>query len=158
LLHQLLHRDDAARAREHRYRMAQAIVFGLPVVLLDLIGDKLGGRGDGLWPATFAAILSGWVLYVGAAGMGFEGIVRLYLHPREFTLDLPVAIIAVAAWIWASVSLGLGFAAAHAGHLVSRPAGPGFDICVCTLAIWTGARYRYYHHRIAIDPHDPEAA
>ena len=147
ILHQMLQRGDAERARENRYRMAQAIVFGFWVIVLDWTGDRLGGRDAGLWSGAFQSLLSAWVVYVGAAGMGFEGIVRLYIRPRQFTWDLPVAIAAAASWLWGFLSLSIGFAAAHAGRFYPRPAGPGFDLCIWVLAIWTGARYRYFLRR-----------
>src|SRR5687768_5282994 len=73
-LHQLLARPVSERAREYRYRFGQAVVFGLPVVALELWGRGLGGREAGRWVGVLQALLSGWVVYVAATGMLFEGL------------------------------------------------------------------------------------
>lgn len=146
-IHHLLQRTDAERARENRYRMAQSMVFGSCVIALDWFGDQLGGRDAGLWSGTFQLLLSAWVLYVAAAGMAFEGIVRLCLRPRQFSWDLPVALTAAALWLFALTSLALGFAAARADRFYPHPAGRGFELSVWLIILWTAIRYRYFQRR-----------
>src|SRR5271156_1761343 len=73
----LLDRPRADRAREFRYRLGQAVVFGLPVIALEQFGHHLGGPESDRWVGILEALLAGWVVYVGAAGLAFEGIVRL---------------------------------------------------------------------------------
>src|SRR4051812_47121983 len=69
----LLRRPASERAREYRYRFGQSLVFGLPVVILQLWGLGLGGPEAAKWVGVFQALLAGWVIYVAAAGMFFEG-------------------------------------------------------------------------------------
>jgi len=116
----LLHRPASERVREYKYRFAQAVVFGLPVIVLELIGPKLGGPEAGRWLRFMQGLLAGWVIYVGAAGMLFEGLLLLR---RRMTSDLPVA----------------------AGAMVMYGAGwirPGwFSLAVGLVAVWTGIRW-----------------
>ena len=93
----LLDRPDAERLREHRYRFGQAFVFGLPVLFLHLYGHALGGATAGIWSGLLQALLAGWVLYICAAGMLFEGL--LLLGRRQFLADLPVAILTLALYL-----------------------------------------------------------
>src|SRR5688572_5630049 len=76
-LETMLSRPLDQRVREHKYRFAQAAVFGLPVLGLQYFGHKLGGPEAGKWVGLLQALLAGWVMYVGAAGMLFEGILLL---------------------------------------------------------------------------------
>ena len=92
----MLARPLDQRIREYKYRFAQAVVFGLPVVALQLFGDRLGGPESGKWVALFQAILAGWVMYVGAAGMLFEGILLLR---RRITFDFVVAVLAIGLYL-----------------------------------------------------------
>src|SRR5439155_14755490 len=73
----LLARPDEQRFREYKYRCAQAIIFGIPVIALQLFGRSLGGPEAPRWIAILQALLSGWVVYVAAAGMIFEGLILI---------------------------------------------------------------------------------
>ena len=73
--------------------MGQAVVFGLPVWGLQWFGRSLGGPEADRWVGILQALLAGWVAYVGAAGMLFEGIVRL--ARGRLGPDLVVAALAV---------------------------------------------------------------
>src|SRR5215470_17771342 len=73
----MLARPEWQRRMEYRYRFAQSFVFGLPVAGLQWFGHPLGGRESARWIGLFQALLAGWVVYAGAAGMLFEGIVWL---------------------------------------------------------------------------------
>src|SRR4051812_28011999 len=88
-LRELLTRPPTERAREYRFRFGQSIVFGLPVVVLQFWGTGLGGREAAKWVGIFQALLAGWVVYVSAAGMLFEGILLL---PRRVSADLICAL------------------------------------------------------------------
>jgi hypothetical protein len=61
--------------REFRYRCAQSIIFGLPVLALQWFGPRLGGPEAPRWTAILQAMLTGWILYIAAAGMLLEGII-----------------------------------------------------------------------------------
>ena len=76
-LEQLLARPADQRLREYKYRCAQAIVFGLPVIGLQYLGPSIGGPEAPRWVAILQAALAGWVVYIGAAGMLFEGLLVL---------------------------------------------------------------------------------
>jgi hypothetical protein len=82
----LLDRPAEQRIREYKYRFAQSTVFGLPVIGLQYFGLRLGGPEAAVWTGLFQAALAGWVLYIGAAGMLFEGLVR-----RRLSGDLFIA-------------------------------------------------------------------
>jgi hypothetical protein len=131
----LLSRPNEQRAREHRYRCAQAIVFGLPVLALQWFGHGLGGEPDEArrWTAVLQALLAGWVTYIAAAGMLAEGVL---LIGRRFTFDLLVAAVALLLYVVSLIS--------SLGVLVrGRPlAGPlFFHIVVILLAGWCGWRW-----------------
>ena len=63
--------------REFQYRFAQATVFGLPVIALQICGPSLGGADAPRWVAILQILLCGWIVYVGAAGILFEGAILL---------------------------------------------------------------------------------
>jgi cation transport ATPase len=136
-LQKLLDRPADQRLREYKYRFAQAIIFGLPVVVLECFGYALGGRDAERWVGFFQAILASWVIYVGAAGMLFEGLVR-----RRITGDLIVSLIAVSLYLISLASL-LGLFVR--GHLWLRPLF--FAWSVVLIAVWTGIQRM--RHRIA---------
>lgn len=92
----LLARPRDQRTREYKYRFAQSIIFGLPVLALTLFGTSLGGRDAGRWINIFSLLLTGWVVYVGVTGMLFEGMILL-AH-RRLTTDLFVALLAITAF------------------------------------------------------------
>src|SRR3954466_3838186 len=69
----LLNRPREQRVREFKYRFAQSAVFGLPVLALQRFGPALGGAESPRWVGVLQLLLAGWVVYVGAAGMLFEG-------------------------------------------------------------------------------------
>ena len=116
----VLERPAAERVREYKYRFAQSVVFGLPVVALEVRGGSLGGPEAGRWVRFFQGLLAGWVIYVGAAGMLFEGLLLLR---RRMTSDLVVAAAAVGMYC--------------AGWL----AAGWFCGAVLLVGVWTGLRW-----------------
>lgn len=121
---------------EFRYRTAQAIVFGLPVLALQWGGSRLGGAPteSERWIAILQALLAGWVTYVGAAGMLAEGVLLL---PSKFSIDLPVAAIAVGLYLFSLIStLGIFFI----GRPIYHPLL--YHWCVVILAVWCRVRWR----------------
>src|SRR4051812_39463558 len=96
-LESLLARPDEQRLSEYKYRCAQAIIFGLPVIGLQYFGASLGGPEAPRWVAILQALLAGWVVWIGTAGMLFEGLILL---PRRGpTIDLFVAAAAIALYV-----------------------------------------------------------
>src|SRR4051794_34598570 len=72
-LHELLSRPRDARLREYKYRFAQSVVFGLPVLALQWWGGSLGPLDAQRWASLLQSIMCGWVLYVNL-GMLLEGL------------------------------------------------------------------------------------
>lgn len=138
-LHGLLNRPPEQRLREYKYRFAQAVVFGLPVVALELFGARLGGPDPGRWSGLFQAILSGWVLYVGAAGMLFEGLLLL---PRRLIADLPISAVAAALYLLSLLWLVHTFT-------TGTPHPRLFHVCVILTAVWTGIQWFCWSRRLS---------
>jgi hypothetical protein len=115
---------------EYRYRFGQAIVFGVPVVALEIWGRSLGGREAARWVGVLQALLSGWVLHVGAGGMLFEGLILLHAR-RRWTGGLAVAGAAISCYVFSAIQLGrLIF-----GDAVG--ARPVFHLVVMLIAPWS---------------------
>lgn len=133
----LLARPRGQRAREYQYRCAQSLVFGLPVLALGLWGPRLGGPESARWVGLFQALLAGWVVYVGAAGMLFEAV----LLARRGSLRADGAVAAAAVALYAASLLALLWLLA--GGVPWWPAA--FEAPVVLLAAWTGAQW--YRHR-----------
>ncbi|HEY7091054.1 MAG TPA: hypothetical protein VH518_23355 [Tepidisphaeraceae bacterium] len=133
----LFHRSTQERAREYKYRCAQSIIFGLPVLALQWFGPRLAGgpQESQRWIGLLQALLAGWVTYVAAAGMLVEGLM-LIGGSRRMTVDLLVAGLAVALYLFSAISVlgvfvrGVPFY----GPLM-------FHCAVIILAVWTGWRW-----------------
>jgi cation transport ATPase len=132
-LDELLARPRDQRIREYKYRLAQTLVFGLPVIFLQYVGPSLGGVEAERWVAILQAVLTGWITYVGAAGMAFEG--ALLLWRRRPTLELLVAFAAVAMFLASLASL---LVLLFTGEPWFRPLL--FHGVVIVLAAWCGGR------------------
>ncbi|MEA2734082.1 MAG: hypothetical protein QOE14_533 [Humisphaera sp.] len=126
----LLARPADQRQREYKYRFAQSIVFGLPVVALQLYGRALGPADSERWVSLLQALLAGWVVYVNL-GMLVEGI--LLLSTRRVTGDLVISIVAAALYLYSLVSAVHGVVTSR---LLFRPLL--FHVCVIVLAAWSG--------------------
>lgn len=96
-LEQMLARPRDQRVREYKYRFAQSMVFGLPVIALEVFGHALGGRDAQRWVGLLQTLLTGWVVYVGAIGMAVEGL--LFCMRRRITLDFFVAFTAIVGYL-----------------------------------------------------------
>jgi|SRR5687767_12541286 cation transport ATPase len=132
-LSELLARPPEQRVREYKYRCAQSLVFGLPVIFLQYFGHALGGPEAARWVAILQALLAGWVMYVGAAGMLFEGLLR---RDRQTAGDLAASAIALAAYVASLVSVLAIFATGRPWH---RPLL--FHVSVLVTAVWTGLQW-----------------
>lgn len=135
----LLARPDDQRLREYKYRFSQAVVFGLPVLALQLWGRALGGTESDRWVGILQALLAGWVVYVGAAGMLFEGLIRL---PQRMMPDLIPAFAAVLAYTFSVVSV---LHVLFTGELWYRPLL--FHVSVLVVALWTGLQWFRWQRR-----------
>lgn len=128
----LLSRPAEQRLREYKYRFAQSAVFGLPVVALEVFGRALGGAEADRWVGVLQALLAGWVVYVGAAGMLFEG---LLLIRRRVRGDLVVASLAWGLYLLSLVRV--------LGILLSRDTSwpTFFHWSVLLIAAWTALQW-----------------
>jgi cation transport ATPase len=91
----VLERPQDQRMREHKYRCAQSLVFGLPVIGLQYFGRQLGGPESARWVTIMQVVLTGWILFIAATGMLSEGVM-LIVSRRKITADFVVALIAIA--------------------------------------------------------------
>ena len=129
-------RSHDERRREYKYRFAQAVIFGMPVLALQMFGTSLGGPEAARWIAILQALLSGWITYIGAAGMLFEGAVLLASR-RRITGDLLAAAVAVFCYLLSLFGLVLPIL------FTARP-GPApnlFAVTVLTVALWSGWKW-----------------
>jgi hypothetical protein len=135
----LLARPDDQRLREYKYRFSQAVVFGLPVLALELWGRALGGPESDRWVGILQALLAGWVVYVGAMGMLFEGLILL---PRRVMPDLFPALLAAAAYLFSLISV---LHVIVTGQLWYRPLL--FHVSVMVVGLWTGIQWYRWSRR-----------
>lgn len=138
----LLARPHDQRLREYKYRFSQAVVFGLPVLALQAWGPALGGSESDRWVGILQALLAGWVVYVGAAGMLFEGLLLL---PRRVMADLIPALAAVIAYAFSLISV---LHVLFTGQLWYRPLL--FHVSVIVVAAWTGLQWWRWSRRATV--------
>jgi hypothetical protein len=129
---------------EFRYRCAQTFVFGLPVLALEWLGPRLGGPESARWIGLLQSLLCGWIVYVAAAGMVFEGIVLLR---QRISPDLVVGVVAVLAYLW---SVGAILPIFFTGQPAYEPTL--FHLIVPLLLIWTGIRWWWTARQSIIRP------
>lgn len=157
-LQALLDRPDDQRLREYKYRFAQTLVFGLPVLALQRFGPSLGGADAARWVGLLQALLAGWVVYVGAAGMLFEGIVRVSLaatpQRRRIGGDLIIASAAAGTYLWSVFRLIGVVVPPHAAAMPLLL----FHWVVLLLACWTGWQcFRLEMRRRAVQSGSPSS-
>lgn len=130
----LLTRPQSQRKIEFKYRCSQAIIFGLPVIALQYFGHRLApGIEADRWIGILQALLAGWVVYVGAAGMLVEGLILLR---NRFTFDLPIAVAAILFYLHSVISVTGVFVRGSPFY------GPLlFHWAVIILAVWSGWRW-----------------
>ncbi|HEV8379442.1 MAG TPA: hypothetical protein VGP99_11380 [Tepidisphaeraceae bacterium] len=129
----ILNRPLSERIREHKYRFAQCMIFGLPVIALHYFGPRLGGPEAARWIGLLGALLAGWCLYIGALPLLSEGSMLLSLGKVKFDLVTSVAafilyIVGVVGWIFAL----RGRAA---------PMASAFSVEVIILIAWSGVQW-----------------
>src|SRR5689334_17265019 len=107
----LLDRPPAERCREYRYRFAQSVVFGIPVIGLALFGPSLGGPEAGRWIGLLQLLLAGWVIYVGGLAMLIEALLR-----RRVTVDAFIAALACAVYLLGAGGVIYLFATGRSHH------------------------------------------
>lgn len=123
------------RCREFRYRFAQALIFGLPVLALQWFGPLLSGRADeaSRWVPLLQAILTGWICYIGALPMLVEGLVLLR---NGLSADFVVTATAAGAYLFSLISvLGIFFGRGPFYRPLLFPA------VVIVLIAWNGLRW-----------------
>ena len=138
----LLSRPDEQRLREYKYRFGQAFVFGLPVLALHVYGRSLGTAESPRWVGLFQALLAGWVLYVVAGGMLFEGLLWL-LARRRVTVDLLVAGVAAGLYVWGVLQLPAVLFSRHPPAVRTL-----YHVQVTLLALWSAVRWRHLARKL----------
>ena len=134
----LLDRPIAERRREFKYRFAQSVVFGAPVLALQWFGRSLGGAESDRWVGLFQSLLAGWVVCVAATGMLAEGLLLVLARrriPKPLLADFVVALVAFLTYVTGL----LRFIAL--GAIDARIADHSFAVTVALLAAWTGLRW-----------------
>ena len=126
-------RPQEQRLREYKYRCAQSIIFGIPVIALQLFGRRLGGPEAALWVAVLQAALASWIVYVGAAGMLAEGVVLLR---ERVSPDFLVAVLAIVFYLGSLAALTYILCTSRAFDRRFY-----FDAAVIVIAIWNGAQW-----------------
>jgi hypothetical protein len=120
------------RVREYKYRCAQSVVFGVPVVALQLWGSALGPSDAWKWVPLLQALLSGWVVYVNL-GMLIEGVIVVR---RAVTGDLMTIVIALGLYLFSVISTArILFGEVRQPRLIL------FHAVVILLAFWTGIQW-----------------
>ena len=110
------------------------------VLALHWLGPTLGGPEAARWTGLFQALLAGWVIYIAAAGIIFEG--ALLLLRRRVTPDPAVAMIAVMLY-----GIGVvGWVMLLLRGDASRVPMP-FHHSVTLLAAWCGLRWAWLSRR-----------
>jgi len=138
-LRELLNRPPEQRLGEYKYRFAQSVVFGLPVLALQKWGSALGPVDADRWVSLLQALMCGWVLYVNL-GMFVEGLLLIRLGVRA---DLIVSGIAIFLYLYSLISAIHGIVS---DHLWYRPLL--FHVCVILLAGWSGWRWWRLSRRV----------
>jgi hypothetical protein len=131
---QLLSRPSSERLKEFKYRFAQTVIFGLPLLGLQYFGPRLGGPESAKWIGILQSLLGGWIVYVGAAGMLFEGLINFHRFHR-ISADTAVALSSLGFYLF---SLGAVLALPFLGHL---PWKTLFHWPVLLLGIWSASRW-----------------
>jgi len=143
----LLDRPIDQRVREYKYRFAQAVIFGLPVLGLQWARNRLGGTAEEAerWVAVLQALMGGWVVYLSATGMLVEQLLLMAQPARLFSRGLcrhrniPELLVCVAAVGLCLVSLVSVTGVFATGRPLYRPLL--FHWAVVLLAGWCGLRW-----------------
>jgi hypothetical protein len=136
----LLDRPLDQRVREFKYRFAQSVVFGLPVLALQRFGPALGWVEANRWVGVLQMLLTGWVVYVAAAGLLFEGILLL---PAKISADLLVAAVAMGIYLISMICVIQVLLTAKPLHQ------PMFHLSILLLIPWSGLRWWQLGRRAA---------
>jgi cation transport ATPase len=129
----VLTRPLEQRTREHKYRFAQTVVFGFPVIGLQYFGERLGGSESARAVAIIQFVLSGWILAIGATGMLSEGVMLLIAR-RRISGDFLVGACAVILFAFSCISSAALFFRTSAGPRL-------FHVVVIVLAVWSAIQW-----------------
>ena len=136
----ILNRPISERIREHKYRFAQCMVFGLPVLALYFFGPKVGGPEAARWIGLLQALLAGWCLYLAALPLLTESAMLLAMGKFRFEL-----LIAVAAMILYVVGL-VGWIFTLRGRAALMPSA--FSIEVALLIAFSGVQWLRFSNQV----------
>ncbi len=143
---------NALRGRmvyEYKSRLATAMMFGLPALVLHYIGPTLaGGRGgpaDMIYPWLFELLLVGWVCL--AAGWPILWQAALAAAHLRATVDLLTASIITIAFTWSAIGVVSLLWAADPWFTPEPGRGPMFY--AADLAVILAVSQRWLAHRAA---------
>jgi hypothetical protein len=129
----ILNRPLSERIREHKYRFAQCMVFGLPVLALYLFGPKLGGLESARWIGLLQSLLAGWCLYLAALPLLSESAMLFVMG--KFRLELLIALVAAILYIVGLV----GWIVTLRGRAAPMPSA--FSIEIILLIAFSGVQW-----------------
>jgi cation transport ATPase len=129
----ILDRPASERLREHKYRFAQCMIFGLPVLALHYFGPKLGGADSSRWTGLLQSLLAGWTLYIGAIPLLTES--ALLLCSGKLKIDLVISVASVILYILGVVGWIFSLRGANA------PVRGAFSFLVIVLVFWSGVQW-----------------
>jgi len=135
----------AQAAREWRMRSAQAVMFGLPALVLHYMAPVLAGaRRDArgmFYPWVFELLLVGWATLAGAWPILWQG--ALSLRWLRGTADLLTSVVMLAAFVPSVVdTLMLPIT----GHAWFGERGPMFHAAALTVLVASLARWAVHAH------------
>jgi len=136
----VLDRPDAERLREYRHRCAQSLIFGLPVLGLELFGQRLGGPNAHLPVGGFQAILAGWIILICVTPMLIHGFFMLVR--RRLTGELVIGICALSLYALAGARWVESIHGYIGGFLSA-----GFSWAVIIVAVWSGFQWWRFSKR-----------
>jgi cation transport ATPase len=133
----VVNRPAPERLREYKYRFAQSMVFGLPVLAISYFGLSLGGPEAGRWVGLLQILLAGWVMYVGAVAMVVDALLRSKLTMDSLAATCALTLYALG--VWAVLHLLI--------KTVSLPTQQCFAWAVLLTCFWNGVQW--FRYRIA---------
>ena len=109
------------------------MVFGLPVLALQLFGLKLGGPEASRWIGLMQALLCGWCIYLAALPMLSESVMLIGLGKVRIEL-----LISLAAIILYGVGV-VGWIFTLRGRAALLPSA--FAAAVVLMILWSGVQW-----------------
>ena len=121
------------------------MIFGLPVLALQVLGPKLGGPESARWIGLFQLLLAGWVMYIGAVGLFAEAMLEepIRRHCSKTAFGAAVGFFSIGFYVigvmcWVMVMFA---------KLKVLPAA--FAVAVSLPTVWSGIQWLRLARRVA---------